>query len=210
MSKNSIAWPRLRTSLSDRGAGRDICVVGAFQIDKSKFEIRLEWRRLDLTRIGFRLLTLLIERRGRTQSREALHSDVLGYQNPIITRTVDTRIRRLRGKLGSHAQRLETVRAEGYRFNPVLDPLPPMRTRRKRVSNAVVADRPYRSAQLFVPCNGLAKFVSLLFPQCPGRRFSPYWRSKLPRRFERKGEWRWCAHLPNRTYFGRLQANSGA
>jgi hypothetical protein len=41
--------------------------------------------RLDLTRIGFRLLTLLIERRGRTQSREALHSDVLGYQNPIIT-----------------------------------------------------------------------------------------------------------------------------
>jgi hypothetical protein len=49
---------------------------------------------------------------------------MLGYQNPIITRTVDTHIRRLRGKLGSHAQRLETVRAEGYRFNPVLDLCP--------------------------------------------------------------------------------------
>jgi hypothetical protein len=30
---------------------------------------------------------------------------------------------RLRAKLGSYAQKLETVRAEGYRFNPVLDPL---------------------------------------------------------------------------------------
>jgi hypothetical protein len=45
------------------------------------------------------------------------------YENPIITRTIDTHIRRLRAKLGSYAQKLETVRAEGYRFNPVLDPL---------------------------------------------------------------------------------------
>jgi DNA-binding response OmpR family regulator len=79
---------------------------------------------LDLTATEFRLLTLLIEREGRTQSREALLSDVFGYQNPIDTRTIDTHIRRLRAKLGGHAQRLETVRAKGYRFNTVLDPLP--------------------------------------------------------------------------------------
>ena len=95
----------------------------AFQIDKSKFEIRLEGRRLDLTRIEFRLLTCLIERRGRIQSREVLLSDVFGYQNPIVTRTVDTHIRRLREKLGKHAERLETVRFQGYRFNAVLNPL---------------------------------------------------------------------------------------
>jgi hypothetical protein len=34
-----------------------------------------------------------------------------------------------------------------------------------------------RSAQLFVPCNGLAKFLVLFFPQCKGRRFSLYWPS---------------------------------
>jgi DNA-binding winged helix-turn-helix (wHTH) protein len=38
--------------------------------------------------------------------------------------TIDTHIRRLRAKLGNYAQRLETVRAEGYRFNPVLQPSP--------------------------------------------------------------------------------------
>jgi DNA-binding response OmpR family regulator len=31
---------------------------------------------------------------------------------------VDTHIRRLREKLGDHADRLETVRGEGYRLNP--------------------------------------------------------------------------------------------
>jgi DNA-binding response OmpR family regulator len=47
---------------------------------------------------------------------------ILSEEDPMETRTVDTHIRRLREKLGSHAQRVETVRGEGYRFNPVLDP----------------------------------------------------------------------------------------
>jgi DNA-binding response OmpR family regulator len=102
----------------------EVLEVDAFRIDKSKFDIRLEGRRLDLTTIEFRLLALLIERRGRTQSRERLLYDVWGYQNPIVTRTVDTHIRRLRQKLGRHAQRLETLRAGGYRFDALVDPLP--------------------------------------------------------------------------------------
>jgi DNA-binding response OmpR family regulator len=98
--------------------------VDAFRIDKDKFEIRLEGRILGLTTIEFRLLTLLIERRGRTQSRESLLFDIWSYQNSVVTRTVDTHIRRLREKLGRHAHQLETVRAEGYRFNALLEPLP--------------------------------------------------------------------------------------
>jgi len=77
----------------------------------------LEGQRLELTTTEFKLLTLMIERRGRTLSRETLLSDVWGYQNTIDTRTVDTHMRRLREKLGKHASRLETVRGEGYRFN---------------------------------------------------------------------------------------------
>jgi two-component system phosphate regulon response regulator PhoB len=106
------------------GPHEEVLEVGAFQIDKSKLEIRLAGRRLELTTTEFRLLTLLIERRGHTLSREALLSNVLKYQNPIVSRTVDTHIRRLRAKLGSYAQRLETVRGEGYRFNPILEPSP--------------------------------------------------------------------------------------
>lgn len=100
----------------------EVIGVGDFHLDKNKFDVRLEGRRLDLTTTEFKLLTVLIERRGRTQSRETLLYDVWGYQNPIDTRTVDTHVRRLREKLGRHSARLETVRGEGYRFNPVLDP----------------------------------------------------------------------------------------
>jgi DNA-binding response OmpR family regulator len=98
----------------------EILEIGDFHLDKNKFVIRLEGRRLDLTGTEFKLLAVLIERRGRTQSRETLLYDVWGYQNPIDTRTVDTHIRRLREKLGKHAAKLETVRGEGYRFNAVI------------------------------------------------------------------------------------------
>lgn len=96
--------------------------VGPFLVDKNAFEIRLAGQRLDLTTTEFKLLTLLIDRRGRTQSRETLLFDVWGYQNAIDTRTVDTHMRRLREKLGEHAARLETVRGEGYRFSAVERP----------------------------------------------------------------------------------------
>jgi two-component system phosphate regulon response regulator PhoB len=96
--------------------------VDGFLVDKGAFEIRLDGARLDLTTTEFKLLTLLIDRRGRTQSRETLLFDVWGYQNVIDTRTVDTHMRRLREKLGDHASRLETVRGEGYRFSAVTPP----------------------------------------------------------------------------------------
>lgn len=99
------------------GRGGEVLEVEPFTVNKSAFEIRLEGERLDLTTTEFKLLTLLIERRGRIQSRETLLFDVWGYQNAIDTRTVDTHMRRLREKLGIHSSRLETIRGEGYRFN---------------------------------------------------------------------------------------------
>lgn len=103
-----------------RAAARaDVLEIGPFHVDKGAFEIRLGGQRLDLTTTEFKLLTLLIERRGRTQSRETLLFDVWGYQNAIDTRTVDTHMRRLREKLGSFSAWLETIRGEGYRFSAV-------------------------------------------------------------------------------------------
>ncbi len=102
-----------------RMAARSDCIeVDEFYVDKGAFEIRLRGQRLELTTTEFKLLTLLIERRGRTQTRETLLFDVWGYQSAIDTRTVDTHMRRLREKLGvAAATRLETIRGEGYRFS---------------------------------------------------------------------------------------------
>jgi DNA-binding response OmpR family regulator len=109
----------LRRSRSQSQA--EVLEVGDFQLNKSRFDVRLEGRRLDLSATEFKLLSVLIERRGRTQSRETLLHDVWGYQKPIDTRTVDTHVRRLREKLGRHAQRVETIYGEGYRFKTTLE-----------------------------------------------------------------------------------------
>ena len=78
----------------------------------------VQWRGklIELTHTEFKLLTLLARRCGRVQSREQLLREVWDYSSMIETRTVDTHMRRLRGKLGPAARHLDTVRGAGYRF----------------------------------------------------------------------------------------------
>jgi DNA-binding response OmpR family regulator len=93
-----------------------VLTVDEFCVDKGNFEISFHGTRLDLTTTEFKLLAALLEHRGRTLSRETLLQDVWGYKNAIDTRTVDTHVRRLREKLGAAADRIVTMRGEGYRF----------------------------------------------------------------------------------------------
>ena len=71
---------------------------------------------IDLTATEFRLLEHLLRHAGQVRTREQLLDDVWGYHFEGYARTVDTHIRRLRAKLGSAAEVLETVRGVGYRF----------------------------------------------------------------------------------------------
>lgn len=103
-----------RSQAAREGGG--VVESGDIRIDKGSFEIMLAGVRLELTTTEFKLLCLLVERRGRVQSRDVLLKDVWGYENSIDTRTVDTHIRRLREKLGGSSDRIETLRGEGYRF----------------------------------------------------------------------------------------------
>lgn len=102
---------RVRSS----GPGEKL-VLGPFELDRGSFEVRLDGRKLDLTGIEFKLLVMLMDKRGAPLGRDILLRDVWGYRNVVDSRTVDTHVRRLRAKLGDHAACLETVRGEGYRF----------------------------------------------------------------------------------------------
>lgn len=90
--------------------------IGPFELDRGTFEIRLGGAKLDLTGIEFKLLAMMMEKRGESLSRESLLRNVWGYSSVVDSRTVDTHMRRLRSKLGDHADRLQTVRGEGYVF----------------------------------------------------------------------------------------------
>jgi two-component system phosphate regulon response regulator PhoB len=94
----------------------DEIALGDIRIDRARCEVTVRGKTIEFTATELKLLTLLIERRGRVQSRDVLLNDVWGYESAIDTRTVDTHIRRLREKLGGAADCIETVRGFGYRI----------------------------------------------------------------------------------------------
>ena len=73
-----------------------------------------------LTPTEFRLLAVLMEREGRTQSRRQLLEKAWNLEpvvaESISTRTVDMHVKRLRVKLGDLGDWIETIRGFGYRF----------------------------------------------------------------------------------------------
>jgi two-component system phosphate regulon response regulator PhoB len=92
--------------------------LGVIKVDRVRHEVFIGGQREEFTATEFKLLSVLMERSGRLQSREVLLNDVWGYESVIDTRTVDTHIRRLRDKLGPAAEMIETVRGFGYRMVP--------------------------------------------------------------------------------------------
>ena len=90
--------------------------VKDIELDIPRHEVRVESKAIELTRTEFKLLQILMERRGRVQSRDKLLQDVWGYDQLVDSRTVDTHIRRLRDKLGKASDYISTVRGIGYRL----------------------------------------------------------------------------------------------
>ncbi len=104
----------LRRTSAPRGHGEITC--GPLLIDREGHRAMLDGTELDLTSMEFKLLLVLVERRGKVLSRAELLKDVWNANPAIQTRTVDMHVRRLRSKLGAFADRIETIRGAGYRF----------------------------------------------------------------------------------------------
>jgi len=96
-------------------------VFGKLRVDREAHRVWVDEEEITLTALELRLLSTLLERRGRVQSRPALLDDVWGMSGEVTTRTVDTHVKRLREKLGSAGPYIETVRGVGYRFTPAPD-----------------------------------------------------------------------------------------
>ena len=90
--------------------------VNGINLEVEHHRVHVKERPVELTATEFRLLKLLMQERGKVQTRETLLQKVWNYENDMETRTVDTHMRRLREKLGDEGSWLETVRGVGYRM----------------------------------------------------------------------------------------------
>ena len=97
-------------------------VAGPIEIDVDAHRVQVDGEPLELTTTEYRVLRMLVERRGRVQSRRLLLETAWNANPDIQTRTVDMHVQRLRAKLGRHGRLIETVRGVGYRMRA--DPRP--------------------------------------------------------------------------------------
>jgi DNA-binding response OmpR family regulator len=98
---------------------RGVLVHKDLAIDQDRLEVRRDGDVVPLTPSEFRLLSALVQARGRVLTRQALLDSLYGpAQGDALERTVDVHIGRLRDKLGEDPttpRYLTTVRGAGYR-----------------------------------------------------------------------------------------------
>ena len=104
-----------RSGAPPEPVGQSRIEIAGVMIDEELHQLTVDGKHVVLTATEFRLLKLLMERKGRVQSRDHLLLNVWHYDTDIETRTVDTHVRRVREKLGQYAHMIETVRGVGYR-----------------------------------------------------------------------------------------------
>jgi two-component system phosphate regulon response regulator PhoB len=106
----------LRRLNAPPAASADVITVGPLEIHRGEHRVRVDGRDVELTPTEYKLLVILAERRGRVQDRAHLLETVWEAAPDIQTRTVDMHVQRLRAKLGSAGDLIETVRGFGYRL----------------------------------------------------------------------------------------------
>ncbi|GAA1341628.1 response regulator transcription factor [Saccharothrix algeriensis] len=106
----------LRRTRAARAAGQHPhrVVLGPLTLDPATREAAVGGEPVALTRKEFDLLALLVARAGTVVSRDLIVDQVWQAHWEAPSRTLDTHIAALRGKLGD-AVRIETVRGVGYR-----------------------------------------------------------------------------------------------
>lgn len=91
--------------------------IGNIFLNAKAHKVYVDNNEIDLTLLEYNLLYLFLSNPGVALTREKLLDKVWGKDIYVTDRTVDVNIKRLRDKLLTEKNRLETIRGIGYRFN---------------------------------------------------------------------------------------------
>jgi len=106
----------LRRNPAPKNDSKEILQAGAITIDIPRHRVTINQKPVDLSPLEFKLLNILLQRRGRVQTRDVLLNDVWGISAEVTTRTIDTHVKLLRQKLGRAGDLIQTVRGIGYKI----------------------------------------------------------------------------------------------
>lgn len=90
------------------------------ELNFKKYEAKKKGKKLKLTPLQFRMLKLLIQKKGEVLSRDELLDEIWGRDNVLISfRTIDSHIANIRNKIEddpSHPTHILNIRGVGYKF----------------------------------------------------------------------------------------------
>ena len=98
------------------GDASEVKKAGAIVLDKTAHEVKLDGKTIDLSFKEFELLDYFLDNQGIALSRERILNSVWNYDYFGDARTIDTRVKKLRSKLGEHGDYIKTVWGMGYKF----------------------------------------------------------------------------------------------
>ena len=115
-----LARVRVQLRHGDEGVkSSDHFVIGQTRVDVRRNRVTRQGQRLELSTREFELLRYLLVHRGELVTREQLLREVWGYNQVIVTRTVDNFVAKLRSHLEptpADPQYLITVHGRGYQL----------------------------------------------------------------------------------------------
>lgn len=94
---------------------------GPIDVDLDMHAAKIEGQPMDLTRREFELLAYFLKNPRRVLGREKILQQVWGLEYLGESRTIDAHVRRVRAKLGTSGNLIETIVGVGYRLGGVAE-----------------------------------------------------------------------------------------
>jgi len=95
--------------------------AGPLSIDSSRHEASVNGETMKLTLTEFKLLSALVQARGRVLSRDQLMDKAMGTDVFVTDRAIDVHVTAIRKKLGDASYLIQTVRGVGYKLQESRD-----------------------------------------------------------------------------------------
>jgi DNA-binding response OmpR family regulator len=95
-----------------------ILKIGPLSLNSDKYEVKVNGKRIELTTTEFKILEVLLQRRGSVFTRDQLlkKKRLWGDDKLVYDRTIDVHIKNLREKLGNAGNMIKTIRGIGYKL----------------------------------------------------------------------------------------------
>ncbi|MBI2428467.1 MAG: response regulator transcription factor [Ignavibacteriales bacterium] len=117
---------RIKSALRKKSSGKndgsdngDILRHGILEINRSHYKVYVSKKEVFFPKKEFEVLSFLVRNAGKVVTRETLLSQIWGSEVYVIDRTVDVHIRKIREKLGTNADYIDTIKGVGYRMKEI-------------------------------------------------------------------------------------------